>query len=283
MTSELPHPFRRFKDLPSALKEGERIFQKLANNKPAIFLDYDGTLSPIAKRPEDALLSEEMKTVLEKLAKFCPVAIVSGRDRVDVTNMVGLNDLYYAGSHGFDITGPQNLIMQHEGGKECLPYLEAAERELRIALENMPGAYVERKKFSIGIHYRNVPEENIPFIKDTAQRVLQNFPKLKKGVGKKIIELKPNIDWHKGKAIFWLLERLDLSRSEVLPIYIGDDITDEDAFRALVNNGLGILVGDHGQPTNAHYRLENVNEVKQFLNGIITLLEKPTHESQINH
>lgn len=274
MTDQLRTPFRRFKDLPSALKERERILQKLADNEPAIFLDYDGTLSPIAKRPEEALLSEEMKTMLEKLAHFCLIAIVSGRDRADVANMVGLNDLYYAGSHGFDISGPQNLKMQHEGGRECLPDLNSAEKELRTALENISGAYVERKKFSIGIHYRNVPDENIPFIKDTVQRVLQNFTRLKKGLGKKIIELKPNIDWHKGKAIFWLLERLDLSKSGVLPIYIGDDITDEDAFRELENRGLGILVGDHGQRTSAHYRLENVNEVQQFLYAMITLLER---------
>jgi len=274
VTNQSAQSLKHFRELPSALKEREKIFQKLADKTPAIFLDYDGTLSPIAKHPEDAILTEEMRTALKKLAERCALSIVSGRDRADVANLVGLKELIYAGSHGFDITGPDNLHMQHEGGKIYLADLDAAEKELLSALENTPGAYVERKKFSIGIHYRNVSEEHLSFVKNAAQQGLQNYPNLKKGLGKKIIELKPDIEWDKGKAVFWLLKKLDIDRPGILPIYIGDDLTDEDAFRALADQGLGILVGDHGELTYAHYGLKDVTEVKRFLNEMINFLEE---------
>ncbi len=264
---------KRFGDLPSALEQQKAIFKELANKKPAIFLDYDGTLSPIVKRPEDAILSDEMKQVLQKLATLCTLAIVSGRDRADVENLVGLKELIYAGSHGFDITGPNNMHLQYEGGKDCLPDLDAAEQELNIRLDNVPGAQVERKKFSVAVHYRNVPEEHVAFVKKTTTDVLNMHSKLREGLGKKIIELKPDIEWDKGKAVFWLLEKLNLNKPEVVPIYIGDDLTDEDAFRALVNRGLGILVGDHGEPTFADYKLIDVEEVRKLLSEMIKHLE----------
>ncbi len=262
-----------FNDVPSALEKKEEIHSHLKKKRPVIFLDYDGTLTPIVNNPEDALLSDGMRDILKKLAAKCAMAIVSGRDREDVKNMVGLEQLYYAGSHGFDISGPDGMSMENKGGRECLPSLDESEKELRKRLVGIAGARVERKRFAIAVHFRNANEKDIPKIKETVQVVLADHPDLRKGTGKKILELKPDINWDKGKAILWLMEALHLDKQDVLPIYIGDDITDEDAFRALAHRGIGILVGDHGRETYAHYRLQNTQQTGEFLMWMIQVLE----------
>ncbi|MDX5348755.1 MAG: trehalose-phosphatase, partial [Hymenobacteraceae bacterium] len=123
--------------------------------------------------------------------------------------------------------------------------------------------------YAIAVHYRNVPPEQEEFVKKTVYDELENHKELKPGPGKKIIELKPNLDWHKGRAVEWLLQELKLNKPEILPIYIGDDLTDEDAFATLQPYGLTILVGEHDEQTAAQFRLENVEEVMQFLSQIM--------------
>jgi alpha,alpha-trehalase len=137
--------------LPSALESAEEIAARLAGRRPAMFLDYDGTLTPIVSQPEDAILSDEMRDVLRELAGLCTVAIVSGRDRADVEPLVALDGLIFAGSHGFDIAGP-DLRLEYEGGRDRLPDLESAERELRERIDPIAGARVERKRFAIANH-----------------------------------------------------------------------------------------------------------------------------------
>ena len=130
--------------------------------------------------------------------------------------------------------------MEHQSGKEFLPVLDRAEKSLRDLLEGkISGVQVERKKFSIAVHYRRVEEGRAKEVEDAVDRVKKEHSRLRKGSGKKVFELQPDIDWHKGKAVLWLLEQLDLDRSEVLPFYVGDDVTDEDAFKVLVDRGLG--------------------------------------------
>lgn len=258
-------------DIPSALDRFSDIQDRLHDQNPVFFLDYDGTLSPIVSRPEDAVLSEAMREVLRRLAELCTVALVSGRDRADVKNFVQLEELIYAGSHGFDITGPD---VQQPEGQAALPELNQAQNTLERELQQIPGAQVERKKYAIAVHYRNVAEEQVERVKRIAENVLAEHSSLKKSGGKMIVELQPDIEWDKGKALLWLLEELDLVDPENLPFYIGDDLTDENAFRELTDRGIGILVGKHGELTYASYSLESVEEVREFLKRIITLLEE---------
>ncbi|KPK55395.1 MAG: hypothetical protein AMS21_13670 [Gemmatimonas sp. SG8_38_2] len=259
-------------DLPSALESWDEIAGRLMNNIPAMFLDYDGTLTPIVSQPEDALLSEDMRDVLEELSGLCTVAVVSGRDRLDVQPLVGLDGLVFAGSHGFDIAGP-GLRMEHEGGTHCLPELEAAERELHERLDIVPGARVERKRFAIANHYRNVADKDVPIVEDAVREVLSLHPQLRMSGGKKVFELRPDIDWDKGRAVLWLLDALKLDDVAVLPFYIGDDVTDEDAFAALGERGVGILVGNPPYRTQASYGLKDTAEVGRFLQGLAHLLK----------
>jgi trehalose 6-phosphate phosphatase len=251
----------------------EEIFETLKKKKPAIFLDYDGTLTPIVPRPEDAVISDEMKKTLKELAKIFTVAIVTGRDKEDVENLVGLDELIYAGSHGYIITGPDGLSMEHPDSKKIIPKLDEIEKEVEKALKDKTeGTQVDRKRYAIGIHYRNARPEDEKIVFDLVDDILEKHPGHKKGEGKKIVEIKPDIDWHKGKAVEWIMDALELSgKDDTIPMFIGDDITDEDGFKALKDKGIGILVGGHGQKTAAEYALKNVFQVREFFNRLISI------------
>jgi len=264
-------PTRLASELPSALESWHAIAGRLDDRRAAMFLDYDGTLTPIVSQPEEALLSEEMRDVLRELAGLCTVAIVSGRDRSDVEPLVALDGLVYAGSHGFDIKGP-DLRMEHAGGRECLPELEQAEQELKERIGGVPGARVERKRFAIANHYRNVAQKDVPRVEAAVREVLGMHERLRMSGGKKVFELRPDIEWDKGRAVLWLLEALKLDGDGVLPFYVGDDVTDEDAFRVLGDRGIGVLVGAPPYPTSATYALRDTSEVREFLQGLINLL-----------
>ena len=256
--------------LSSALNHVDEIVAVAGGKRPAVFLDYDGTLTPIVSHPQDAWLSDSMRQTLRSLAARVPVAILSGRDLDDVRGRVLVDSLIYAGSHGFDIAGAGGL--RRELGAAYLPALDAAEMELREALDEIPGAQLERKHFSVAAHYRNVNENDAFRVALAVDAVAARHSELRRMNGKKVYELLPDIDWNKGKAMLWLLETLDLERRNALPIYIGDDRTDEDAFRALEQRGIGILVSEQSPPTAARYALKNPAEVEEFIGALAARL-----------
>src|SRR5437773_5458867 len=151
--------------IPSALDRLDKIIGPRRGKRFAVFLNYDGTLTPIVDHPEDAWLSHSMRQVLRELAARVPVVILSGRDLDDVRRRVDLDGIVYAGSHGFDIAGPRGL--QRQMATEFLPKLDHAEKELREALDGISGSRVERKRFSIAAHYRNVEETDVARVKRT--------------------------------------------------------------------------------------------------------------------
>ena len=255
--------------LPSALDHVEEI-AGAGEASLAIFLDYDGTLTPIVSDPEKAFLSDSMRQTLQALAMHASVAILSGRDLDDVRRRVDIDGIIYAGSHGFDIAGPRER--RNEVATEFLPKLDVAEKELSQELAGIPGARVERKRFSIAAHYRNVNESDFPNLERSVSEIAARHRKLRRIDGKKVYELLPNIDWDKGKAVLWLLQQLGLERANARPIYIGDDRTDEDAFRALEQRGVGILVSEEPRPTAASYSLKDPIEVERFLRKLTARL-----------
>ncbi len=206
-----------------------------------------------------------MRTTLQRLAGLCEIAVVSGRDLGDVRKRVGIKDLWYAGSHGFDIAGPEGQHTQYQEGREYLPILDAAEQSLREKLAEIPGCLVERKRFSIATHYRQVANDKINTVKQAVDLTHAKYPELRLSTGKKIFELQPDIDWDKGKALRWLIQAMDLNPDRFTPIYIGDDVTDEDAFRELAGEGVGILVAETDHATTAAYRLDDPRAVQEFL------------------
>ena len=261
-------------DLPSALDRFNAVTAGLEDRRPAVFLDYDGTLTPIVERPEMARISDEMRQTVAELGRLATVAIVSGRDRRDVQELAGVEDIYYAGSHGFDIAGPGGEQMELQQGTDYLPALDRAEQALRDRLAAIEGAQVERKKFAIAVHFRRVADDRQVEVEQTVDDVLEENSELRKTGGKKIFELRPDIDWDKGKALQWLLEKLDLDRPAIVPLYLGDDLTDEDALRAIEQRGIGILVRDEKRPTHARFALEDPGEVRIFLRKLCDYLEE---------
>jgi trehalose-phosphatase len=223
--------------------EGKRI---------AVFLDYDGTLTPIVDRPDLAVMSDTMRAVVHALAERCPVAVVSGRDRGDVEKLVGLDNLVYAGSHGFDIAGPNGYSIQRMEGEDYHALLDEVIERLHGDLDPVEGALIEPKKSSVAVHYRLVAENDLSAVEAAVNAVLADHPELRVMPGKMVYEIQPRLDWDKGKAVLWLLEALHLDGDDVIPIYMGDDVTDEDAFRALRDRGIGVFVGDKTNPETDH-------------------------------
>jgi trehalose-phosphatase len=260
-------------ELPSAL---DQMRQLLGNGgkRLAVFLDYDGTLTPIVSRPEAAVLSDRMRTIIRRLAGHCAVAVVSGRGLADVRERVGIEEIVYAGSHGFEIAGPGGLREENREAQAAQPALAEAEAALREQLSGVPGAQVERKKYSLAIHFRNVDEQRVPEVERSVAEIARQHPTLRRSGGKKVFELQPEVDWHKGRAVNWLLTRLDLDHPDVLPLYIGDDLTDEDAFQAMCERGVGIVVRDEPRPTAARYALENPAEVGTFLERLTGYVQR---------
>ncbi|XP_050229155.1 probable trehalose-phosphate phosphatase F [Mercurialis annua] len=277
---------------PSALNSFEEIANFAKNKKIAMFLDYDGTLSPIVDDPDQAFMSDDMRSAVKNVAKYFPTAIISGRSRDKVYELVGLTELYYAGSHGMDIKGPINKTVSNghpnctqytdqqgkdvnlfQPAKEFIPMIDEVFRTLVEITKDIKGAKVENHKFCTSVHYRNVDEKNWSTIAQCVHDILKQYPRLRLTHGRKVLEIRPVIDWNKGKAVEFLLESLGLNNNDndVLPIFIGDDRTDEDAFKVLRegNRGYGILVSPAPKETNAFYSLRDTTEVMKFLNSLV--------------
>ncbi len=260
-------------ELPSALESIDVIFAGSDGRRMVVCLDYDGTLTPIVDRPELASLSKRMQRCLDRLADLATVAVISGRDLQDIQDLVGLDRLYYAGSHGFEISKPdgEEKILH---GMDHLPALDSAEQVLRDRLAQIEGVLVERKRLSLAVHYRLVGEDDRPKIKAIVDDVLARHFGLRRTLGKMVYDLQPDIDWHKGKAVRALLDAITPEGGEIVPIYIGDDVTDEDAFEALRGSGVGIIVEGRSGSTLATFKLADTEEVGHFLEDLARRLER---------
>ncbi|MFL5661827.1 MAG: trehalose-phosphatase, partial [Ktedonobacteraceae bacterium] len=180
---------RQIGDLSQALSEGEALAQRFAGKRPAVFLDYDGTLTPIRDRPEDAVISDSMREAVRRLAGLVPVIVVSGRDRKVVQKLMGINNLIVAGDHGFDIWSPTGGSIQREEGASFEGLLREVEAKLRAELADIPGALVEPKKISVAVHFRLVPQEQRPRVKEIVDAVLSEHSELKVTPGKMVFEI----------------------------------------------------------------------------------------------
>jgi trehalose 6-phosphate phosphatase len=263
------------RELPNALRQRAELGRRIAGARPAVFLDYDGTLTSIVERPEDAVISDVMREVVRGLAGRCTVCVVSGRDRPVVQELMGVHDLVVAGSHGFDIWSPEQGTIEHDGGAGYEELLAAVTSRLRDELAGIDGALVEPKRASVAAHYRLVADDERERVGEVVERLLAEHPDdLKVTPGKMVYELQPRIEWDKGRAVLHLLEALGLDRDDVVPLYIGDDITDEHAFQALAGRGIGILVGDPADPevagrtTAADFVLASIDEVQRLLDWL---------------
>jgi alpha,alpha-trehalase len=264
---------KRMSSLPNALDSYDQLIAVVAGRELFVCLDYDGTLSEIVADPDAATPVDGAADALEHLAAQCPVAILSGRDLADIRERVGLPGIWYAGSHGFELIGPDGSHHQNDAAAAAVPTLKTAADELRTELEHIRGVRVEHKRFAVAVHYRNVAPEHVAEVVSAAHRHGQRHG-LRVTGGRKVVELRPNIDWDKGTALHWISDRIGQS-GRVLPIYIGDDLTDEDAFDAIRFSGIGIVVRhdeDGGRPTAAGFTLSGPAQVAEFLRRVANWL-----------
>ncbi|HAJ57077.1 MAG TPA: trehalose-phosphatase [Candidatus Omnitrophica bacterium] len=258
--------------MENLLRNWDLIKKELLDKNIFLFLDYDGTLTPIVGRPEDAVLSAQARGLLSSLSNLpsCRVAIISGRSVENIAAMVGLNKLIYAGNHGLEIRGQGvgSQIFTPDGFRDIIKGV----RDLLLkACSRFEGVIIEDKGPTLSFHYRMSPEADIALIKgffkeSVKRRVAEG--KIRIVEGKKVFEVRPAIDWDKGRAVQWLLDKgLFGDGRPVVPVYIGDDTTDEDAFRVLAGNGLTVWVGQ-GQKVETDYFLEDTGQVLEFLEKV---------------
>ncbi|KJX75736.1 trehalose-phosphatase [Mycobacterium lepromatosis] len=264
---------RRVSELPDALQT-IGLTDNFTARQPAVFFDFDGTLSDIVDDPDSARPVPGATEALQKLATHCPVAILSGRDLADVIKRIGVPGIWYAGSHGFESTAPDGTHHQNDAAAATKPLLDQAAAQLRDQLGPIPGVILENKHFGVAVHYRNAARDRIDEV-TVAVRIAGQRNALRVTTGREVIELRPDIDWDKGKTLHWVIDHLhhagtQVSSASLMPICLGDDITDEDAFDAVRHadvRGIPIVVRhteNGNRATAALFALDSPAHVSEF-------------------
>ncbi len=260
--------------MKSALKAWEAdILPRVLTHTIMLFLDYDGTLTPIVEHPEDAHLSTPFRRVLHHLTKHpaVKICIISGRELEDLKKRVKIPGILYVGNHGFEIEGPK-IKHVHPDVPKYQKILSALVRNLKQDLKAYPGIYIENKKWTLSIHYRKLSPALVGAAKMWVLREAAPYLESSEVTfheGKKVWEFRPSLMWNKGTTVLWLLGRQTAAEAKkVLPIYLGDDLTDEDGFNAVKNRGIGIKIeGEHleTRASAARFFLASPHETLKFL------------------
>jgi trehalose 6-phosphate phosphatase len=224
----------------------------------ALFLDFDGTLVELAEAPDAISISAEVAPLLARLGERLEgrLAVVSGRSIADLEKHLECSGFAVSGSHGLELRLRDGsripLAAQHD-------LSGARERLERLAAE-APGLLIEDKPFGIALHYRQAPNEEARAMEVMAE--LARTTGLSLQQGKMVIELRP-AGADKGDAVRALMAEPDFAGAR--PLFVGDDLTDEDAFAAAASmGGSGILVGA-GRESAARWRLPDVAAVIGWL------------------
>ena len=263
---------------PSALASMQEIAHRASNRRVAVFLDYDGTLTPIVDNPWRAHLPEPARDAVYAIASVCPTAIISGRSREKVMEFVNLPGLYYAGSHGLDISAPNqhNSLMQPPD--EVRHMMDDLHLRLSSIAERVPGAVIEHNRYCVSVHHRCCSAPDRQHLESLVEQELSREAGVRIALGRKVLEVRPNVEWDKGKALSYLMgEIICDSPSSCLPIYCGDDWTDEDAFRACkAHRGVSVVVSRSERQSEAEMSLRCPEETRQFLWKLAKQLQEHT-------
>lgn len=257
---------KRISQIPNALESYGQLAGIAMARDSVVILNYDGALSQFVSDPAAAALVDGAADALEHVAAMSPVVVISGRDLADIRDRVGIPTVWYAGSHGFELAGPDGSHHENEQAAATVPVLAEAAAELRDTLAQIPGVRVEHKRFAVAVHYREVASEHIGEIVATTHRLGQRRD-LRVVSGSMLIELRPDVDWDTGTTLAWIRSHLEGSKS-LVPIYIGGDLTDEDAFDAVQFSGVGIVVRqaeDGDRRTAARFALDGADQVRHML------------------
>ena len=263
------HLFQSWASFSSGIRAASHIL---------LLSDYDGTLTPIVSRPVDAILSSEARDKLNQLSERpnFSVGIISGRSLSDIKMMVGLKGIYYAGNHGLEIEGP-GLNFVSPPARDAQSQIKDLSGQLSARLGSIEGVIIEDKGLSLSVHYRLVKEGEEKTIGDIFHQITTpwlNEGKIRVTSGKKVWEVRPPIDWNKGKAVETIIREIKKSpeSKQPLALYLGDDTTDEDAFKVLhYPKGWSIFVGPENPSSNADFFLNSTSEVLTFLSRLLEI------------
>jgi trehalose 6-phosphate phosphatase len=254
------------------------VWQRLKLAKYILLLtDYDGTLTPIVTRPELANLTTSMRLLLQELRRVnnLTLGVISGRALDDIKNKVGIKGIVYAGNHGLEIEGP-GISFINPLAEEIKPLIKMISYILLKTFRTARGVLVEDKGLTLSVHYRLVEDNQTENIKGTLDQVVggtQASGKIKITNGKKVFEVRPGLEWDKGKAIRLLMKKYGKGgrRSGLVPIFLGDDLTDEDGFKVIekYGNGFSIFIGEPNMNTSACYYLKSPPEVEIFFSRLL--------------
>ncbi|MEU0504280.1 trehalose-phosphatase [Nocardia sp. NPDC005998] len=273
--------FRRMSEIPDALESWPRISALLDTANVAVLMDFDGTLADIVPDPDTAALVEGAAAAITELAGVCPIAIISGRDLTDLRKRVGLDGIWYAGSHGFELLDPDGGHHVHDAAPATEHAIAAAADELTRRMADTPGILVEHKRFAVAVHYRNAAQEVAARVIGAVHAVAQQSG-LRIANGRKVTELRPDTDWDKGRALDWILDQLPHPE---LPIYLGDDLTDEDAFDAVTAHGIGIVVRhseDGDRRTAARFAVDGPGRVRKLLDRLAGTMHRESDADAVD-
>jgi trehalose-phosphatase len=265
----MEHLFKAWPDFSAAAKAASHIL---------LLADYDGTLAQIVGRPEDALLSAGVRQKLQALVgkQEISVGVISGRAIDELKTLVGIEGIYYSGNHGLEIEGSglKYVNTEAEAARAVMHELAA---QLAEALENIDGVIIQEKGLSVSVHYRLARPEKEDTVAGAVKRI--TAPHVDKGgirvyPMKKVWEIRPPVNWDKGKAVEFIGREIKahLKLPRLLTVYLGDDTTDEDAFKVLQRpDGWSIFVCGEKASSSAAYYLNSVAEVEEFLDRLIKL------------
>ncbi len=252
----MKHLFEDWRNIQARIQQAQDLF---------LFLDYDGTLTPIVSRPELALCPSEVRRCLEKLRDLSGIhlGIISGRSIEDVREKVGVSGIVYVGNHGLEIENPvgrHKKILASARRRE----LKRITQNLQNSLKKIPGILFEDKGPILAVHYRNVSQKFFTQVPQMVEAELEQWKRRwKMASGKKVLEIRPDMNFNKGKAVKEILKTFP--SQQLLPIYLGDDQTDEDAFRVLKGQGISVFVGTGKLSSEADFFLKSPDEVQEFL------------------
>ncbi|MCO8246784.1 MULTISPECIES: trehalose-phosphatase [unclassified Haladaptatus] len=271
MNDDVPEPLRHhLYALVTRLRDADGML--------AMF-DFDGSLAPIEDHPDEVMLPPATRVVIEALRDTpdVEVGIVSGRGLDDLRERVDVDGIAYAGNHGLELFSDGDRHT-HSVAEDAADDIARLCSTLESRLDTVDGAFVEDKGVTASIHYRLADDDRVPEVRDFVRDAVRGVEDVRVTTGKQVIELRPDVEWHKGRAIRWLYGRRVPNAETWLPLYVGDDRTDEDAFDVLPESGLGVKVG-HEPPTVASYRVADPAAVRTTLAWLaeygVEFLESP--------
>ena len=251
--------------------EWKAIRKKIEREPVYLMLDFDGTLAAIRRDPDKAHLSAGTVRTLKAAARTTGIdlAIISGRSLKDIRKRTGIKGITYAGNHGLEIQGP-GIKFSAPGTAEIKKTMSSIAKELRKESRKIKGTIIENKGLTVSVHFRMVKRSQAGDVEEVLKKVTTPYVSKKEIMvtsGKKIWEVRPPVKWDKGKTALFLIEKKRKTTKKILPVYLGDDRTDEDAFKAIGKGGICVFVGRTGRSA-APYYLKGIAEVCGFIRRI---------------